>query len=67
MQVLIEQYDSDPEHRFFSRKSNQGLYKQWLAEINRYAGIRMYEAFPDDANTDLFRTLARRILEESVV
>jgi hypothetical protein len=61
MQVLIEQYDADPERRFFKRKSNQGLYKRWLSEINRYAGVRMYEAFPDHVNTELFRHLAAEI------
>ena len=64
MQVLIEQYDSDPERRFFKRKSNQGLYKKWLSEINRHAGIRMYEAFPDFANTELFRALATEVSKE---
>jgi hypothetical protein len=61
MKVLIEQYDSDPTKRFFRRKSNQGLYKKWLAEINRYAGTRMYEAFPDATNTELFRKLAKDV------
>jgi hypothetical protein len=64
MQVLIEQYDADPERRFFKRKSNQGLYKKWLSEINRYAGVRMYEAFPDQANTELFRNLASEVSRE---
>jgi hypothetical protein len=63
MQVLIEQYDADPNRRFFKRRSNQGLYKKWLSEINRYAGIRMYEAFPDQANTELFRLLAEKVSE----
>ena len=27
-------------------------------EINRYAGVRMYEAFSETENTELFRKLA---------
>jgi hypothetical protein len=61
MKVLVEQYDADPEHRFFKRRGNQGLYKKWLAEINRYAGVRMYEAFSDNSNTELFRKLASEV------
>ena len=64
MQVLIEQYDSDPERRFFKRKSGVGRYQKWISEINRHAGIRMYEAFPEHANTELFRALAKEVSEE---
>lgn len=64
MKVLIEQFESDPDRKFFKRKSNHGLYKKWLSEINRHAGIRMYEAFPDNANTELFRALAEDVSKE---
>jgi len=62
MEVLIEQYKSDPARKFFKRKENQGLYKKWLVEINRYAGVRMYEAFPESENTKLFRSLATQVI-----
>jgi hypothetical protein len=58
MRVLVEQYDSDPSHRFFKRSKNRAAYKKWLIEINRYAGTRMYEAFSEEENTQLFRKLA---------
>lgn len=62
MEVLIEQYKSDPERTFFKRKENQGLYKKWLIEINRYAGVRMYEAFSESENTKFFRRLASQVV-----
>jgi hypothetical protein len=58
MKVLIEQYDSDPEHVFFRRSKGTRFYGKWLIEINRYAGVRMYEAFSESENTELFRKLA---------
>jgi hypothetical protein len=58
MKVLIEKYDSDPTRNFFKRSNNKGVYKKWLVEINRYAGVRMYEAFTESENTELFRKLA---------
>lgn len=59
MKVLIEQYDADPEHIFFRRTKGTRYYGKWLVEINRYAGVRMYEAFTESENTELFRELAQ--------
>jgi hypothetical protein len=64
MEVLIEQFKSDPERVFFKRRKSQGLYQKWLMEINRYAGVRMYEAFPESENTNLFRRLAAQVVAE---
>ena len=58
MKVLIEQYDADPDHLFFRRSKGMRIYGKWLIEINRYAGVRMYEAFNESENTELFRKLA---------
>ena len=58
MRVLIEKYDSDPTRSFFKRSKNKGFIRKWLMEINRYAGVRMYEAFSETENTELFRKLA---------
>lgn len=66
MKVLIEQYDADPSHRFFKRKAGVAPYRKWFSEINRYGGVRMYEAYPEEMNTDLFRKLLEKVVVEEV-
>jgi hypothetical protein len=59
LNVLMEKYNSEERVSFFKReKGNKAIYRRWLSEINRYGGIKFYEALPEKYVTELFLNLA---------
>ena len=58
MDVVFKRMYSEPNPEFFKRRSNRGIYREWLKAINRHGGIRLYDARAYEDLSELFEALA---------
>jgi hypothetical protein len=58
MDAVFKRMYTEPNPEFFVRHGNQGMYREWMKEINRHGGIRLFDArLPTDLSA-LFENLA---------
>ncbi len=58
MDAVFKRMYTEPNPEFFVRHGNQGMYREWMKEINRHGGIRLFDARPPTDLSTLFENLA---------
>ena len=66
MDVVFKRMVSEPNPDFFVRRGNRGIYREWLKEINRNGGIRLFDARSYDELRSLFEDLATAAEQNAV-
>ncbi len=58
MDSVFKRLYEEPKPEFFVRRGNTGIYREWLKSINRYGGIRLFDAREANDLSELFENLA---------
>ena len=58
MDALIKRKFANPNPQFFARRGNKGIYREWLKEINRHGGVKLFDSRNENDLTALFEELA---------